>query len=104
MVSFASLKCAESVSANSLTPVLFPALQNPVGNKEECIMTFESLTTTKINAKLTGSTNSISLAGITAEATTPENAKTQIDKILNIINQSVTTNKMTRTITQEATE
>ena len=66
-------------------------------------MTFENLTTTKITAKFTGSTTSISMAGITAQATTPENAKEQMDKILNIIGHSVTTTGMKRTITQEAT-
>lgn len=67
-------------------------------------MTFESLTTTKITAKYTGSTTSISMSGITASATTPENAKAQMDKILDIISKSVTTTGMTRTITQEAIE
>lgn len=67
-------------------------------------MTFESLTTTKITAKFTGATTSISMAGITAAATTPENAKAQIDKILDVIGKSVTTTGMTRTITQEATD
>ena len=67
-------------------------------------MTFESVTTTRITAKYTGATTSISMNGITAGETTPENAKTQIDKILDIVSKSVTTTGMIRTITQEATE
>lgn len=66
-------------------------------------MTFESLTTTKITAKFTDSTKTVSMAGITAQATTPENAKEQMDKILNVIGLNVTTTGMKRTITQEAT-
>ena len=67
-------------------------------------MTFENIQTTKITARYTDSENKITFSGVTAGATTPENAKAQIDKILGIIDQSVTTTKMTRTITQEATE
>ena len=67
-------------------------------------MTFESIQTTKITSKLNGSTNKITFAGVTAESTTPENAQEQINKILNITGQSVTTSGMTRTITQEATD
>lgn len=67
-------------------------------------MTFEALTTTKITAKFSDSTNSIAIGGVTAGTTTPENAKTQIDKITGIFGRSVTTTGMKRTITQEATE
>ena len=67
-------------------------------------MTFENIQTTKITARYTDSENKITFNGVTAAATTPENAKSQIDKILGIVDQSVTTTKMTRTITQEATE
>lgn len=67
-------------------------------------MTFESLTTTKMTARFSDSQNSIAMAGVTAQSTTPENAKEQIDKIVGIFGRSVTTNGMKRTITQEATE
>lgn len=67
-------------------------------------MTFESIQTTKITSKLNGTTNKITFAGVTAQSTTPENAQEQINKILAITGQSVVTNGMTRTITQEATE
>lgn len=65
-------------------------------------MQFSDTMTAKITATLTGTTNRITFDGTTAETPTPENAKAQIDKILDVVGKSVTTAKMTRTITQEA--
>ena len=67
-------------------------------------MQFSDTNTAKITATLTGTTNRITFDGTTSQKPTPENAKAQIDKILDIISQSVTTTKMTRTITQEAND
>lgn len=66
-------------------------------------MVFTDKFTAKFSGKITGSTESITIDGATATATTPENAKAQIDKILNIVGKAIDTAKMTRTITQEAT-
>jgi len=67
-------------------------------------MQFTEKFTSKISAQVTGSTEKITLDGLTIAATTPENAKAQMDKILNIVNKAVNTSGMIRTITQEATE
>ena len=67
-------------------------------------MTFQDTQTVKINAGITGSTNTISINGITSQAFTPETAKTQIDKFLDIVGISVKTNKMKRIRTEEAVE
>lgn len=67
-------------------------------------MQFVGRGTAKITGKLTGSTSSVSISGVTADSTTPENAKTQIDKILDVVGQSIVTAGMTRTITEEAVE
>lgn len=65
-------------------------------------MQFTTTNTAKITATLTGTTNRITFDGTTSTQPTPESAKAQIDKILDIIGESVTTTKMTRSITQEA--
>ncbi len=57
----------------------------------------------KLQAQLSGSTSTITIDGITSGATTPENAKEQVDKILNIVGKSVVTAKMKQIITKEAT-
>ena len=67
-------------------------------------MQFVGRGTAKITGKLTGTTSSVSISGVTANSTTPENAKAQIDKFLDIVGQSISTSGMTRTITEEATE
>lgn len=67
-------------------------------------MQFTEKLTSKISAQVTGSTEKITLDGLTIAATTPENAKAQMDKILHIVNKAVNTSGMIRTITQEATE
>lgn len=67
-------------------------------------MVFTTKKTAKFSGKITDSTEKITIDGLTTSDTTPENAKTQIDKILNIVNKKIDTTGMTRTITQEATE
>ena len=66
-------------------------------------MEFINTNTAKITGTISGSTDKISIDGTTGTKPTPENAKTQIDKILNIVGKSILTTKMTRTIAQEAT-
>lgn len=58
----------------------------------------------KLTAKVTGSTKTISLDGVTPNNTTPENAKAQADKLLDIVNKSVQTSGMTRSVIEEAVE
>lgn len=65
-------------------------------------MVFTTKEYAKIQAALTGSTNTITIDGVTSGTTTPENAKTQIDKILRIVGRSVETAKMKQIITKEA--
>ena len=65
-------------------------------------MVFADKETAKIQAYLTGLTNTITIDGVTSGATTPENAKAQIDKILGIVGRSVVTAKMKQIITKEA--
>ena len=67
-------------------------------------MVFTTIQTAKITAMLTGTTNTLTIDGVTSGETTPENAKTQIDKILNIVGKSVVTTKMKQIITREAAE
>lgn len=66
-------------------------------------MVFSTKTTAKIQAMLTGSTNTITIDGVTSGDTTPENAKVQIDKILSIVGKSVVTSNMKQIVTKEAT-
>ena len=66
-------------------------------------MQFLNSSTAKISGTLSGKTSRISIDGTTTETTpTPEEAKTQVDKILDIVGMSILTTGMTRTITQEA--
>ena len=65
-------------------------------------MEFEDKQTAKISAQLVGMTNRITIDGTTGDKPTPENAATQINKLLDIVGQSVSPIKMTRTVTQEA--
>lgn len=67
-------------------------------------MEFTNPIVAKITAQVADSTEKVSINGVTADSTTVENAKSQIDKLLNIVNKSVYTAGMTRTIIQEATE
>jgi len=66
-------------------------------------MIFTDKITAKFSGKITGSTEKITIDGATVASTTPENAKAQIDKILDIVGKAIDTTGMTRTITQEAT-
>lgn len=65
-------------------------------------MIFEEKETAKIQAQLSGTTNTITIDGVTSGATTPENAQKQINKILFIVGKSVVTSKMKQIITKEA--
>lgn len=65
-------------------------------------MVFEDKQYAKIQARLTGTTNLITIDGTTSGATTPENAKEQIDKILDIVGKSVETVGMRQIVTKEA--
>lgn len=67
-------------------------------------MVFADKETAKIQAMLSNATNTITVDGVTSGATTPENAKAQIDKILGIVGRSVSTTKMKQIITKEAAE
>lgn len=67
-------------------------------------MVFEEKNYVKVTAAITGSTSRITTDGITAQAFTPEEAKTQLDKFLNIVGKSVNTTGMVRTRSEEAVE
>lgn len=67
-------------------------------------MTFNEKSYSKITAKITGATSKVTFDGVTADSSlTPDDAKTQIDKIMNIVGEAVDTAGMARIITQEAT-
>ena len=64
--------------------------------------TFVTKPTAKITALLSGSTADISIAGVTtADTLTAENAVTQINKVLDVVGQSVVQSGMKRILTQE---
>lgn len=66
-------------------------------------MIFEDKPYVKVSAIVENTTNTVSIDGITAQSFTPEQAKTNIDILLGIVGKSVTTNKMKRIRTEEAT-
>ena len=64
--------------------------------------TFVSNPTAKIQAQLSGSTETITLAGITAADTlTAENSVTQMNKVLDVVGKTVVKTGIKRIITQE---
>lgn len=65
-------------------------------------MVFQDKPVVRVTSYLTGSTNTISIDGITAQSFTPEEAKSNLDVLLDIIGESVQTNKMKRIRTEEA--
>lgn len=65
-------------------------------------MVFTTKEYAKIQAQFSDSTNTITIDGVTSGDTTPENAKAQIDKILNIVGRAVATTKMKQIVTKEA--
>lgn len=65
-------------------------------------MVFTTKEYAKIQAQMSDSTNTITIDGVTSGETTPENAKAQIDKILNIVGRAVATTKMKQIVTKEA--
>ena len=66
-------------------------------------MQFTSKNAAKITAKITGETSKVYFDGVTTATITPENAKAQIDKIMQTVSKTVDTAGMTRTLTEEAT-
>lgn len=66
-------------------------------------MTFTEKPTAIIWAKDGDTGEFVSIGGITTGATTVENAKAQLDKILGIVGKSVLVDGMTRIRTEEAT-
>ena len=64
---------------------------------------FKPVATLKAQSE-TSSTETFTFHGVTTANTTPDNAATQINKILGLVGKSATTEKMTRTITEEAVD
>lgn len=56
----------------------------------------------KITAGIVGSKNKVTTDGITSQAFTPEEAKTQLDKLFGVVGKSVQTDGMVRIRTEEA--
>ena len=65
-------------------------------------MVFTEKATAKIQAQITGTTNTMTIAGTNATETDPENAATQINKLLDVVGKSVTTSGMVKIVEQEA--
>ena len=66
--------------------------------------TFNEKPVATIKAKITGTDDSVSVPGTNPTAT-PDNAKTQIDKVLAVVgNKTVTVEGMTRTRTAEVVD
>lgn len=64
---------------------------------------FVTKPTVTITASVANTTSKIALSGITSNREiTPDTAKTQIDKLLNVVGKSVITAGMLRTQTEEA--
>ena len=66
--------------------------------------TFNFKPVATLKAQSATSTDMFTIHGVTTATTTPDNAATQVNKILGIVGKSVITDKMTRTITEEATD
>ena len=66
--------------------------------------TFNFKPVATLKAQSATSTDMFTFQGVTTANTTPDNAATQINKILGIVGKSATTEKMTRTITEEAVD
>lgn len=67
-------------------------------------MVFTEKPTAKLQAQITGTTSTVTLDGITPSNTlTPENAKAQADKILDIVGKACETTGMKQIIVREAT-
>jgi len=67
-------------------------------------MVFYSRPVATIKAKITGTTDSVSVQGTNPD-TTPENAKTQIDRVLALVGtKTVALDGMTQHITKEAVD
>lgn len=67
-------------------------------------MIFQEKQSLKVQAPIANTTSKITLDGIKTSAFTPEEAKTNMDILLNIVSISVNTNGMIRTRTEEAVE
>lgn len=67
--------------------------------------TFQAKPVAKITATVDGSTDRIAVYGVTPdEALTPAEAKTQLDKVLDIVGKSVKVPGMARNIYEEAVD
>lgn len=66
--------------------------------------TFNFKPVATLKAQSATSTDMFTFQGVTTANTTPDNAATQINKILGLVGKSATTDKMTRTITEEAVD
>ena len=64
---------------------------------------FKPVATLKAQSAI-DSKETFTFQGVTTATTTPTNAATQINKILGLVGKSATTDKMTRTITEEAVD
>ena len=66
--------------------------------------TFNFKPVATLKAQSATSTDMFTFQGVTTANTTPDNAATQINKILGLVGKSANTDKMTRTITEEAVD
>ena len=65
-------------------------------------MIFATKPVATITAKTVGSTEKTTVPGVTTATTTPDNAATQINKILSVVGKEIGTSGMIRTQTEEA--
>lgn len=65
-------------------------------------MIFQEKNSLKVQAQINGSTNKITIDGITTQSFTPEEAQTHMNTLLNIVDRSVLTKGMIRTRQEEA--
>lgn len=67
-------------------------------------MIFQTKPVATIKAKTVGSTETTTINGVTTGNTTPENAASQINKVLNIVGKEIGTSGMIRVQTEEAVD
>ena len=65
-------------------------------------MTFQEKSSLKVQAPIYGTTNKITIDGITTNSFTPEEAQTHMNTLLDIVGKSVITTGMIRTRQEEA--
>lgn len=66
--------------------------------------TFNTKPVATIKAKQVGESADITMPGVTTASTTPDNAATQINKILAVAGREISANGMIRTQVEEAVE